>query len=193
MHSFDLEILLSLNKAGKFDELAEVLAHAALSLQSQGADVVLICSNTMHHVADAIEGAGVKLLHIVDATAERIIEDGRDEAKKVGLLGTRFTMETPFFTSRLKAKFGIEAIVPKKEDILLLENIIWGELGHGIVRDESRHVFKRVIGEMVAQGVKGIILGCTEIGILIKDGDLDVRMWDTAVVHAEAAGEWALR
>jgi aspartate racemase len=189
LHSFDFDQIVHDHANGKYEELGEVMAKAALALQVQGADFVLMACNTMHVVAPVIEATGIPFLHIVDATAEKIKLDG---IKKVGLLGTMATMTEPFFIDRLREKYGLDVLVPNQAGREVIWSIIRTELGHGIVRAESLVEFQRIVKEMVVEGAEGVILGCTEIGLLVKKDDLEVNMWDTAIVHAEAAVEMAL-
>lgn len=189
IHSFDFDQIVHDHAEGKYKELGEIMGKAALALQMQGADFVLMACNTMHVVAPVIEATGVPFLHIVDATAEKIKRDG---VKKVGLLGTMATMTEPFFKDRLREKHALDVIVPNDAGRGIIWDIIRTELGHGVVNPESLVEFQCVVREMVADGAEGVILGCTEIGLLVKEGDIETKIWDTAIVHAEAAVELAL-
>jgi aspartate racemase len=179
-----------LQHAGRWDELGARMREAALQLQAGGADFVLLCTNTMHRVAAAIEDAlAIPFVHIVDPTGLALRRAG---ISRVGLLGTRFTMEEAFYVGRLKSRFGIEAVVPDAADRALVHRVIYDELCHGVVRDESRAAYLRVVAALQAQGVGGVILGCTEIGMLLQSGDLALPAFDTTALHASYAVDLAL-
>lgn len=168
---------------------AELLAARARALEDAGAELLVLCTNTMHLVAEQIQDAvSIPLLHIVDVAADEIL---RTEVRTVGLLGTAFTMEKPFYTDRLAAH-GIGTIVPDAEGRRVVHDVIYDELVHGIVRDESRERYREIIEALVARGAKGIILGCTEIELLIGAGDATVPVYPTTSLHVDAALDTAL-
>jgi aspartate racemase len=190
MVTVSFEEIKALQHAQQWDELGERMKQAALQVQAAGADVVLLCTNTMHRVAPALEAAlDVPFLHIVDPTAQALRDAG---VRRVGLLGTAFTMEQDFYCGRMQDRHGIEVVVPEAPDRALVHQIIYDELCHGIVRDGSRDAYRRIIGDMQAQGVGGIILGCTEITLLIAQEHVTLPVFDTTALHAQAAVDWAL-
>ncbi|KAH7139079.1 aspartate racemase [Dendryphion nanum] len=189
LHSFNFAPIVELQTTGQYSELGKRLAKAAARLLDQGAELIIMACNTMHHVSAGIEELGVPFLHIVDAVGEKI---KRDEVEKVALLGTRFTMENGFFANRLDEKFGVKTVVPDEKDRILVEKIIWDELGHGVVTEKGRKEYQRIVKDLEERGAQGVILGCTEIGFLLKEGDVDIKLWDTTLVHAEAAAKWAM-
>jgi aspartate racemase len=167
-----------------------MLANAARSLQAAGADFLVLCTNTMHKVAPAIEAAvSIPLFHIADPTAEEIKRAGYT---KIGLLGTRFTMEQAFYKERLRERHGLEVVVPEQADRDIVHRIIYEELCLGSMVDASRDEYRRIIAELVAQGAQAIILGCTEISLLVAQQDTPVPLFDTTGIHARKAAEWAL-
>lgn len=197
LHSADLVIasvdfaeVETLQSAGAWDEAGHYLAERAVALQAAGADVVVLCTNTMHRVADQIEAAlGVPLLHLADATAMAVQAAG---VGTVGLLGTAFTMEQDFYRGRLAAH-GLRVLVPPAHDRELVHRVIYRELCLGVTRAESRSEYLRVIADLVAAGAEGVILGCTEIELLIDpDSPSTVPLFPTTRIHAHAAVETAL-
>ncbi|MFF4294392.1 aspartate/glutamate racemase family protein [Streptomyces vinaceus] len=189
LYSVDFADIEHLQAEGRWAEAGEVLAEAGRRLEAAGADLVLICTNTMHKVADRVQDAlSVPLLHLADATADAVKGAG---LTRVGLLGTAFTMEQEFYRGRLAAS-GLEVCVPDAEGRALVHRVIYEELCRGVVREESRAAYQAVIQELVAAGAQGIILGCTEIELLIGAGDSPVPVFPTARIHAEAAVEAAL-
>lgn len=177
-------------KADDWKFLGGLMVNAAKQLQGGGADFVVICANTMHQVAPEIERAvPLPLVHIADATAAKIREAGM---KKVGLLGTRFTMAEDFYVGRLQRKFGIEAIVPDAAERAEIHRVILDELCHGNVTESSKRFYLKAVAGLKARGAEGIILGCTEIPLLIKPEDSDLPLFDTTTIHATAAVEMAL-
>jgi aspartate racemase len=179
-----------LQHSSEWDQLGEILAVATRSVERGGADVVVLCTNTMHKLADSITGAvSIPLLHIADATAAAILNAGH---KRVGLLGTKFTMEEPFYASRIQDNFGIEVIVPPDDSRQLIHDVIYDELCRGIIRPESRERYQKIIGELAASGAESVILGCTEIGLLISGEDSPLPVHDSTTLHAMAAVEFAL-
>jgi len=189
MYSVDFDEVARMQHEGRWDDFKQLLIDIASRLEQGGADVFLICANTPHIVADAIEKTiGIPLLHIGDAVGEVIQRAGM---KKVGLLGTRFTMEKDFLKLRFE-RFGIEAIVPEKDDREIVHSVIYSELVNGDIRDKSRNEYLRIIDKLTANGAEGVVLGCTEIPLLIKPSDTDVALFDTAEIHAEWAVDVAL-
>ncbi len=190
MHSVDFQELEQWMRAGNWAAVAGRLTRAALSVQAGGADFFLICTNTMHKLADVVRKAvDIPLLHIADAAAEHAL--GK-ECRTVGLLGTAFTMEEDFYTGRLKNKFGMEVLVPEKEDRALVDTVIFDELCLGRVKEASKVEYLRIIEALRAQGAQAVILGCTEIGMLVEPKDTDVLLLDTTRLHVEAALDFAL-
>ena len=190
MHSVEFDAIQQLQHEGRWAETGEILADAARSVHRAGADFVVLCTNTMHIVADAIEAATpLPLLHIADATADRIKSQGLE---RIALLGTRFTMEEPFYRGRLEERHGLQVLVPPADDRAVVHRVIYEELCRGTVDEGSRRDYQRIVGDLVEEGAQGVILGCTEIGLLLRDGDTDVPRFDTAQIHAEAAALAAL-
>jgi len=191
MWSFDFGEIEALQHAGRWDQAARLLVDAATRLERGGADFVLICTNTMHRMADEVAAAiTVPLLHIADPTAERIAAAG---LRRVGLLGTAFTMEQDFYKGRLQERFGLDVLVPGETDRALVHRVIYEELVQGVVRAESRAACRDVIARLVAEGADAVILGCTEIMLLVRPEDSSVPLFDTTAIHADAAVERALK
>jgi amino-acid racemase len=191
MVSVDFAEIEILQHQGKWGEAALMLIDAAKNLEISGADFIVLCTNTMHKVADDIQ-ANVKipLLHIADATAERVKDSG---IKKIGLLGTRFTMEEEFYKGRLSQKYGLAVNIPNTQEREIVHRVIYDELVIGEIRQHSKEQYISIIEQMVNQGAEGVILGCTEIGLLIHKQDSQVPLFDTTRIHAEAAVEYALK
>jgi len=190
LYSVDFHEIERLQRAGDWDAAGEVLAAAARSLQAAGADFLVLCTNTMHKVAPAIEQAvAIPLLHIADPTAAQIKAAGHST---VGLIGTRFTMEQAFYRERLQTKHGLRVIVPDDDGRATVHRVIYDELCLGVVKPESRAAYRRIMADMAAQGAEAIILGCTEISLLVGQQDADVPLFDTTAIHARAAAEYAL-
>ncbi|MDY0871451.1 aspartate/glutamate racemase family protein [Dongia rigui] len=191
IYSFDFGEIEALQNSGKWDAAEAAMVDAARRLERGGADFLVICSNTMHRMAGAIEAA-VKppLLHIADPTGAAIKAAG---LKRIGLLGTGFTMEQPFYRQRLIDKFGLDVRVPDAAGRKVVHDIIYRELVKGIVRDEARAAYRDVMARLVADGAEGIILGCTEIMLLVGEKDSTVPLFDTTTIHAEAALQRALQ
>ncbi len=190
MYSVDFGPIEKLQHQGDWDETARILTEAAQSIESAGADFLLICTNTMHKVAPHIERSiSIPLLHIADATAEVLVHQG---IKTVGLLGTAFTMEQDFYKGRLSENYGLTVLVPENEDRRVVHDIIYQELCLGKVKPDSRTEYLRIIDSLSNQGAEAVILGCTEIGMLVNQGDTKVRLLDTTAIHAEKAVEYAL-
>lgn len=191
LYSVDFDPIEKLQHEGNWEKTAKILSEAALNIQAAGADVLLICTNTMHKVATQIENAiDIPLLHIADATAEVLIRSG---VKKAGLLATSFTMEHEFYKGRLNQKYGIDVLVPNKEDRKTVHKIIYQELCLGKIVSRSKTEYIRIIDNLADAGAEAIILGCTEIGMLINQSDSAVRLFDTTLIHAEKAVEYALQ
>ena len=190
MYSVNFEEIEKLQHSGNWEETGRILGDAALSVEKGGADFILICTNTMHKVAPQIEAKlSIPILHIADATAEKLLENG---IKKVGLLGTSFTMEQEFYKGRLAEKFGIDVVVPERDDRIKVHNIIYQELCRGDIRDGSRTVYTQIIDKLRNQGAEAVILGCTEIALLVQQQHTDVPLFDTTAIHAEAAVRLAI-
>lgn len=190
MLSVDFAEVEELQRSGKWEESGRMMAQAAASLQAGGADCIVLCTNTMHIAADAIQQAvSVPFLHIADAAAEAVLAAG---IRKVGLLGTRFTMEKEFYRDRLGRKFGLEVVIPAEEDRGIVHRVIYDELVLGIIREESLREYVRIIEAMRQQGAQGVILGCTEIGLLVHPEDSPLPLFDTTSIHAAAAVEFAV-
>jgi aspartate racemase len=190
LYSINFEELATRQFVDEWEEAAAIVVGAAKRLECGGADFILICANTMHIAAEKVEQAvNIPLLHVADATADRILAQG---IRRVGLLGTAFTMEKSFYKDRLREKFGIEALVPRPEHRNLLQEVIFNELVHGIVTPESKVKLCEVIADLTASGAQGIILGCTELMMIIEQGDSPVPLFDTTMIHSEAAVERAL-
>jgi aspartate racemase len=186
----DFDEIETMQRTAQWEAAGEVLANAARSVEAAGADFLVLCTNTMHKVADAIGAAvDIPLLHIVDPTGVALCERG---FRRVGLLATRYTMEDPFYRECLDARFGIEAIAPGEPERTLVHDIIYEELCRGRVLESSRRECLRIIDSLAARGCEGIVLACTEIGLLVGQGDTDVPLFDTTFLHAQAAVSWAL-
>ena len=189
--AFDFEEIEELQHQGNWGKLTELMVDAARRLEKIGAELVLICTNTMHKAAGDVQSAiGIPLIHIMDVTVERIKEK---RLKRVGLLGTRFIMEEDFYKKRLTVKHGIDVVIPNEEERELIHNVIYNELCLGITKPESKTRFKKIIRNLVSNGAEGIILGCTEIPLLINQEDVEVPVFDTTTIHAESAVEYALK
>lgn len=190
LYSVDFAEVEHLQRTGNWQAAGELLAQAAHKLQGAGAEALVLCTNTMHKVADAIESAvQIPLLHIADPTAARIRQAGLG---KVGLLGTRFTMEQDFYKERLVQRHGLQVLVPSEPDRDAVHRIIYEELCLGLVREASRREYQRVMANLVVQGAQAIILGCTEISLLVSPDDAPVPLFDTTAIHAGSAVDWAL-
>ena len=190
MYSVDFEPVERLLQEGDWAGTAKTLCEAARKVEAAGADFLLICTNTMHKVAPEIEAAvRIPLLHIADATAEVLTEEG---IASVGLLGTAFTMEQDFYKGRLAERYGLRVLVPGEADRRLVHRVIFQELCMGKIDPSSKAEYLRIIEEMAAQGAEAVILGCTEIGMLVQQGDTKVTLLDTTAVHAEKAVAFAM-
>ncbi len=190
VYSFDFAGIEVLQNTGKWDQAAELMLETALKLERAGADFVIICTNTMHKCAQFVaDHIHIPLLHIADAAAGEV---KRLNIKTVGLLGTQFTMEENFYKARLAQKHGLEVLVPDLKGREEVNRIIYKELCRGVIRQESRAFYRNVIDTLVEQGAGGVILGCTEIGLLVKEEDSSVPVFDTTEIHAQAAVRYAL-
>lgn len=189
LYSVDFAAIEAMQVDGRWDEAGDLLGEAARVLESAGADFVVLCTNTMHKVADRVEAAiGIPLLHLADTTAEAVKRQG---VTTVGLLGTRFTMSQEFYRSRL-ADHGLKVLVPSAEDQRIVSDIVYDELCLGVVRPESRDTYRRIIRDLVDAGAEGVIYGCTEIELLVDETDSSVPVFPTTRLHCEAALDQAL-
>lgn len=190
MQSLDFGPIAELQAVGEWDHLADLMAESARSLEAGGADCVLLATNTMHKLADAVEEAtDLPLLHIADCAADAVCEAGIAD---VALLGTAFTMEQPFYRERLEEHHGLDVIVPQAEDRAEIHRIIYEELIAGHILENSRESYRETITRLVGEGAQGIILGCTEIGLLVDQSNSLVPMFDTTKLHCAAAVDFAL-
>jgi aspartate racemase len=190
LYSVDFHDVERLQQAGNWEAAGELLADAARALEAAGADFLVLCTNTMHKVAPAIEAAvGIPLFHIADPTAAAIRQAG---FSTVGLLGTRFTMEQDFYRERLRERHGIAVLIPAQEDRDIIHRVIYDELCLGKLVPESRDQYRRIMAGLAARGAQAIILGCTEISLLVGQGDSSVPLFDTTSIHARQAAELAL-
>jgi len=190
LYSIDFEELERRQFAGEWDEAGEIVVEAAKRLERGGADFLLICANTMHIAAEQVEQAvGIPLLHIADAAGERMVARN---VRRVGLLGTAFTMERDFYKNRLRERFGLDVMVPGADRRQLLHGIIFNELVAGIVRPESKTKLREVIASLEKAGAEGILLGCTELMMILGQADSAVPLFDTTGIHCEAAVNLAL-
>ena len=190
MYSVDFAKIETLQAEGRWDEATKAIIKVAQYVEAGGADFVIICTNTMHKMANDVEAViNIPLLHIADATADAIKVQG---LSKIGLLGTKFTMEEEFYRGRLVEKHGLDVIIPEAEDREIVHRVIYDELVLGEIKSESRDAYKGIIEKLIAEGAQGIILGCTEIGLLVKEEDSPVPIFDTTHIHAISAVEYAL-
>lgn len=190
MYSVDFNEIELLQHQNKWDELTDIMVNIADTLKMGGADFIVICSNTMHKMACEIENrVGIKVLHIAEVTGEKIARKG---LKKVGLLGTKFTMEQDFYKKALKDKFNIEVLIPNESERVIIHDIIYNELCKGIINQTSKKEYLEIISNLALNGAEGIVLGCTEIPLLIKQEDVKVPIFDTTTIHAVSAVEYAL-
>lgn len=191
MYSVDIHPILKLQHEGKWDILAKMMVNAACNLEKGGADFILICANTMHKTTDVVEKSiNIPLIHISDTTGEAI---KAKKMKKVGLLGTPFTMQQNFYKERLNHKFGLDVIIPEdKKNRDFIYEVICNELDFGIIKESSKVKFLEIIEKLVQRGAEGVILGCTEIPLLIKQKDTKIPLFNTTRLHASAAVQLAL-
>ncbi|KAJ8122826.1 hypothetical protein ONZ43_g1074 [Nemania bipapillata] len=188
--SFDFAEIEKLQHAGMWVEAGALLDAAAAKLKLAGADAIVLCTNTMHFVCHGIEESSqIPLIHIVDPTADRILKAG---FKSVGLIGTRFTMEKDFYKARLTENYGLRVIVPEVEGRDIVHSIIYTELCNGIITESSRKSYYKVIEDLAKAGAECLILGCTEIGLLVNEEECPIPMFDTTRIHAVAAADWAM-
>jgi aspartate racemase len=191
LYSVDFHDIEQLQQSGDWAAAGALLAGVAQSVERAGAEGLVLCTNTMHKVAPAIEAAvRIPLLHIADATADEIKAAG---IGSVGLLGTRFTMEQDFYADRLTRDHGIRVIVPAADDRAIVHRVIYDELCLGKIVETSRAEYRRIMAQLVSEGAEAIILGCTEITLLVDQGDATVPLFDTTTIHARKAAEWALQ
>jgi aspartate racemase len=189
MYSVDFEPIVKLQHAGDWEGTAKILSEAARKVESAGADCLLMCTNTMHKVAPEVEKSiQIPLLHIADATAEILIHNS---IGTVGLLGTAFTMEQEFYKGRLIERYGLNVIVPNEEDRKIIHRVIYNELCMGSAPTDSKTEYLRIIAMLASQGAEAVILGCTEIGMLINQADTSIKLYDTTTIHAGKAVEYA--
>lgn len=189
MYSVDFAVIEELHRQNDFETATKILADAALALKAAGAEIIIICTNTMHLCADGIKAAtGLPVLHIAEVTGKRIKEAG---LTKVGLTGSKFTMGLSFYKDILNS-MGIEVVTPQPEDAEEINRVIYEELTFGVLKDSSREAYKKSIREMASRGAQGVILGCTEIGLLIKQSDCDIPVFDTTLIHSEEAVKLAI-
>lgn len=190
LYSVDFHEIEACQAKGEWDKSGELLAAAAVSLEKAGADFIVICTNTMHKVVDIIsEKLTIPILHIAEATAEELRKKG---IQKVALLGTKYTMQQAFYKDVLIGK-GIKVLVPDNADIEIINTVIYQELCLGIIAETSKNEFIRIIRELAAQGAEGIILGCTEIGLLIGQEDVHTPLFDTTIIHATKAALYSIQ
>lgn len=191
LYSFDFAEIESLQHQGQWEEMGRLLSEQAQKLEQAGAEFILIATNTMHKVADFIEEAiSVPLLHIGDATAEEVIKQG---LTRVGLLGTRFTMEEEFYRRRLKDKYNLDVLIPPSNHREIIHQVIFKELVLGKIQEKSRQKFIQIINDLKKAGAQGIILGCTEIPLLVRSEDSSLPLFNTTAIHARRAVDWALK
>ena len=190
LHSIEFSEVAGLQKAGKWDEAGQIVARSAVALERAGAEAIVMTSNTMHHVAAAIEDAvRIPLIHIVDPTGKALEAAG---VRRAGLLATRYTMELPFWKDRMARRFGIDVVIPEAEDREMIHRVIFAELCRGVIRGPSREALVKVSERLGARGAEGIILGCTEIGLLVGPQDVPLPVFDTTPLHATAAVKFSL-
>ncbi|WP_105901551.1 aspartate/glutamate racemase family protein [Vibrio gangliei] len=185
LYSVDFDEIEKLQNLGQWDQTVKILSQAAQSVEAGGADFLLICTNTMHKVADEIQsGISIPIVHIADATAKQLQADG---IKRVGLLGTQFTMEQPFYKQRLIDNFGVDVIVPNAEDQSIVHQVIYSELCLGKIEEKSRNQYLRIIDKLHQEGAEAVILGCTEIALLVEQRHTTISLYDTTEIHAAEA------
>lgn len=190
LYSVDFQEIEECQANGNWEKSGEILGEAAYNLEKAGADFIVICTNTMHKVVNQIkEKISIPILHIAEMTAEKILEKG---LKNIALLGTKYTMEQDFYKSKLIEK-GINVIIPDKNDIEIINEVIYDELCLGTINSNSKKKFLEIVDKLRSKGAEGIILGCTEIGLLIKNKDTDVPLFDTAIIHAEQAAIYSIK
>ena len=190
LYSVDFAEIEKLQHESKWEEATELMVKAAKRVERGGAEFIIICTNTMHLMADSVQSSiGIPLLHIVDATAEEI---KKKQFNRVGLLGTRFTMEHHFYRNRLKENYGIDAIIPPEEHRKIIHDILYNELCLGEIKKRSKEKFRKIIEDLVVRGAQGIILGCTEIPLIVDQKEYSIPLFDTTLIHSKAAVDFAL-
>ena len=190
MYSVEFAEIEALQHQDRWDDAARIMISAARGIENGGADFGLICTNTMHKLYDKVQNhISIPMLNIADATAENIKAQGID---KIALLGTRFTMEEDFYKGRLVDMFGLDVIIPVEDEMEIVHRVIYDELCAGIIKPDSKQKYAAIIKRLIATGAQGIILGCTEIGLLVKPEDSSVALFDTTEIHARAAVKYAL-
>lgn len=190
MYSVDFAEIEVLQRENKWEQLTDIMVEAAERLKRGGADFIVICTNTMHKMAGDIESrVGLKVLHIAEVTGEKVVQNGM---KKVGLLGTKFTMEQDFYKKVLKENYNIDVVIPDENERETVHKVIYNELCKGVINEGSRKEYIKIINNLALNGAEGIVLGCTEIPLLIKQEDVSIQVFDTTKIHAVAAAEFAL-
>ena len=190
LYSVDFQEIEECQANGNWEKSGEILGETAYNLEKAGADFIVICTNTMHKVVNQIkEKISIPILHIAEMTAEEILEKGLEN---IALLGTKYTMEQDFYKSKLIEK-GINVIIPDKNDVEIINKVIYDELCLGTINSDSKKKFLEIVHKLRSKGAEGIILGCTEIGLLIKNADTDVPLFDTAIIHAEQAAIYSIK
>jgi len=191
LYSVDFADIGQLQEAERWEELTKLMIQAAQKLEEAGADCIVICTNTMHKMAENIQDLiDIPVLHIADATAKEILGKG---IKKIGLLGTKFTMEEDFYKKRLQEKYAFEVIIPDEAEREAIHRIIYNELCCGIIKESSKEISKKIMRHLIRTGTKGIVLGCTELPLLIKQHDIEIPIFDTTAIHAKAAVDFATK
>jgi len=191
LNSVDFEGIEKLQHEGAWEQMGLILSEAACAVEKAGAEGIIICTNTMHKLSPVISNnIQIPLLHIADATAAKLLQDG---IRKVGLLGTAFTMEQAFYKERLHEKFGLEVLIPNATQRATVHKVIYEELCLGVTQDTSRSYYSSVINALAIRGAQAVILGCTEIGLLISQEESVLPIYDTTEIHAEAAVEWMIK
>lgn len=191
IYSVDFDEIEKLQHLGAWDETAKILGEAAKNIQNASADFLVICTNTMHKVAPLIQTyIDIPILHIADATGKKL---QNENIKKVGLLGTAFTMQQDFYKERIYKNFDIEVLIPSEEDMTIVHKIIYEELCLGLIKEDSKKEYLRIIDSLASKGAQGVILGCTEIGMLVNQADTQVKLYDTTVIHSLEAVAEALK
>jgi aspartate racemase len=189
IYSFNFADIKKNNDKNDWESTYEMLKNASTHLKSSGASAIILCANTMHFLADRLEEEiNIPVIHVATVTANKVVEA---KLRKVALLGTKFTMELDFFKSKLREK-NIETVIPKEEDRDFIQNSIYEELGKGVINPETKKKYLRIIEDLIQEGAEGVILGCTEIPLLIKNTDVDIPVFDTTIIHSQAAIEFAI-
>lgn len=185
LSSLNYEPIVDLERKDEWDEVAKILSDAAKNLENAGADFVILCCNTLHKVASSVEASiSIPFLHIADAAGKMAVQN---DIKKIGLMGTQFTMEDGFYSSRLKQKFDLDVILPNESDRKIIDDIIYNELCHGKILDTSKMEFLRIMQYLQKNGAEAVLLACTELGMIINSQDTSIPVYDTTILHAEEA------